>query len=291
MNQVVQNLIDKVDKLPEISSVAVKAAKMLDDEDVSIHELAEVISVDLSLTTHILKVCNSAHYGFSRKISSISEAISKIGLKSLKSLIYLAISNGVLRVKLDGYDLDKGELFTNAVTCAVYSRYIADVSGYKDIETAFVAGLLRDIGKIILHDSVKNSYQLILDIVKKDSIPFYVAEEKVVGVDHCTIGAAIAEKWNFPEKLIDSIKYHHSYEMAKNEGCNDMHLVSIVHIADAITMMLGVGIGADGMMYKLDLNSFEYLKTAQTSASIEMLISELVELNDEIQSLIGAVDE
>lgn len=291
MNQIVQNLINKVDKLPEISPVAIKAAKMLDDENVSIQELSTLLSIDLALTTHILKICNSAHYGFSRKISSISEAISKIGLKSLKSLIYFTISNGVLNVELDGYSLDKGGLFTNAVTCAVYSRYIAEMSGYEDAETAFIAGLLRDIGKIILHESVKNSYQTILDIVKQESIPFYVAEERVVGADHCTIGAAIATKWNFPQKLIDSIKYHHSYETARNENCADMHLISIIHIADAITMMLGVGIGADGMMYKLDLNAFEYLKTPQTSTSIEMLISELVELNGEITSLMGAANE
>ncbi|MEI7473836.1 MAG: HDOD domain-containing protein [bacterium] len=291
MNQIVQSLIDKVDKLPEMSAVAVKAAKMLDDEDISVQKLAEVISVDLALTTHILKVCNSAHYGFSRKISSINEAIPKIGLKSLKSIIFLAVSNGVLKKELDGYDLAKGDLWRNAVTCAVYSRYLAEMSGYKDPETAFVAGLLRDIGKLILHESVKDSYQTILAMVARENIPFYIAEERIVGGDHCTIGAAIAEKWNFPDKLISSIKYHHSYELAIQENCADTHLIAIIHIADAITMMLGAGIGADGMMYKMDLSALTYLKVPQVASSVETLIGDLIELNADVESLIGAVNE
>lgn len=291
MNQTAQNIVNKVESLPEMYHVAVKAAKMLDNDDVDITELAEVISVDVSLTTHILKLCNSAHYGFSRKISSISEAIPKLGLKTLKSMMFLAVSNGVLKAELDGYELAKGELWKNAVSCAVYSRYLATISKYKDPETAFVAGLLRDIGKLILHESVKDTFDNILNVVHKENIPFYIAEEKVIGADHCEIGSAIATKWNFPDNLVNTIKYHHSYEKAKKDKCEDLHLISIVHIADAMTMMLGTGIGSDGMMYKLDLCSFEFLNIPQATSSVELIISELADLNSEIESLIGAVND
>jgi putative nucleotidyltransferase with HDIG domain len=282
-------LINRVDVLPPNFHIAVKVAKMMDDFNVNIHELSQTIGMDQSLTTQLLKLCNSAQYGFSRKIVSVNDAIARLGFKTLKSLVFVVLSKGSFNKPLQGYDLAEGELWRNSVSCAVYSKYLAELSGYKDPELAFTAGLLRDIGKLVLHQYVKEEYNNILKKVNKENISFAEAEEKVLGYNHTQVGAKVAAKWNFPKVLEDTILYHHSPEAAK-DSCEDYELLNIVHIADAMTFMLGVGLGNDGMMYSTNINSLENIGIDLNSAGIEALISDMVDLNSEIDALIANVN-
>lgn len=286
----IKTVLEKIDKLPELFHVAVRVAKMLDDLNVDVNQLSQVISLDQALTTQLLKLCNSAHYGFSRKIVTIKDAVSKLGFKTIKSLVFVAISHGILNSAVKGYDLAKGELWKNSISCAVYSRYLAKVAHYKDPETAFTAGLLRDIGKLMIHEYVGVNYDDIVNLIMAEGISFSKAEEQVLGFNHCHIGSAVANKWNFPHVLIDTIKYHHNIDEAVNNKCEDIKLIAIVHIADAITMMLGNGIGNDGMMYNIELKSLEHLDIPQQAANIEVLISEMVELKSEIDGMLGTIN-
>jgi len=286
----IQEILVKIDKLPELFHVAVRIARMLDDLNVDVNDLSKVISTDQALTTQLLKLCNSAHYGFSRKIVSLNDAVAKLGFKTLKSLVFVAISHGVLNHELKGYDLGKGELWKNSISCAVYSRYLAKTVRYKDPETAFTAGLLRDIGKLMIHEYVGVNYNEIIKVVNSQNITFSDAEKKILGFNHCEIGSAVANKWNFPVVLVDAIKYHHTPDLAVKEGCQDIDLISIVHIADTATMMFGTGIGNDGMMYGMDIQVLENLGLSTEVSDIESLISEMVELNSEIETMVGIVN-
>lgn len=290
INNNVQVILNKIDKLPELFHIAVKVAKMLDDINVDVNDLARVISLDQALTTQILKLCNSANYGFSRKIVSISDAIAKLGFKTLKSLVFMAISHGVLNQEVKGYDLGKGELWRNSVCCAVYAKHLAQTVGYPDPETAFTAGILRDIGKLMIHEYVGGAYEKIVRMVNVENITFSAAEERVLGFNHCQIGAAAAIKWNFPQILVDAIRYHHIPGEAVRANCQDVKLVALVHIADSLAMMLGSGIGSDGMMYTMDMKTFDLLNLNQYSGNLELLISEIFELHDEIESMVGMVN-
>lgn len=283
-----EKLLNQVDKLPSNFYIAVKAAKMLDDFNVDIQELSKIIGMDESLTTQLLRLCNSAQYGFSRKIVSVSDAIAKLGFKTLKSLVFVIVSKGSFNQELEGYDLPKGELWKNSIACAVYSKYLAKLTGYKDPELAFTAGLLRDIGKLIVHQYVKEGYNKILELVDSENIGFSEAEERVLGYNHTQIGAKIAEKWNFPKVLEEVIEFHHNPKIAKDNS-EDYKLINIVHVADSIAMILGVGIGNDGMMHNLDMKALETLKMDVTASGIEKLISDMADLNSEIDSLISSI--
>lgn len=105
-----KEILDKISKLPEVYHIAVKIAKMLDDPNISAKQISNVISLDQALITQIIKLCNSAQYGFSRKIVSINEAVSMLGFKTVKSLVFVAVSRGILNQSIKGYDLAKGEL-------------------------------------------------------------------------------------------------------------------------------------------------------------------------------------
>ncbi len=284
----VDELINKVDVLPHNFHIAVKAAKLLDDFNVDINELSQTIGSDQALVTQLLKLCNSAEYGFSKKISSVNDAITRLGFKTLKSLVFAIVSKGSLNKKLEGYDLDKGELWRNSLTCAVYSKYLAEITKYKDPELAFTAGLLRDIGKLIVHQYVKSKYKKILKVVESEKISFYEAESQVLGYNHSQIGAKIALKWNFPKVLVETIEFHHNPEIAEGK-CEDIKLASIVHVADSMSMMLGAGLGNDGMMYSMNIKILENLGLDATSSGIENLISNMVDLDSQIDSLMSNI--
>lgn len=283
-------VVEKINKLPEVFHVAIKVSRMLDNFNVNIQELSQTINLDPALTTQLLKLSNSAHYGFSKEITSINDSVAKLGFKTLKSLIFVAIAQGILNHKIEGYSLEKGELWKNSISCAVYARFIAAKAGYKDPETAFTAGLLRDIGKLVIHEYVGEKQQEILKLVNLNRVPFLEAEEIVMGFNHCVIGGTLAEKWNFPDALTESIKYHHSPQKAIAAGCSDIDLISIIHIADSITNILGTGLGLDGMMYNFELSAYDKLNLGNHYETFEEMISDMVDLNDEVNSMIGTLN-
>lgn len=282
----IEKLLNRVDSIPNNFYIAIKVAKMLDDFNVNIQELSKIIGADQSFTMQLLKLCNSAQYGFSRKIVSVNDAITRLGFKTLKSLVFVVVSKGSFNRPIEGYDLAKGELWRNSISCAVFSKYLAEISGYKDPELAFTAGLLRDVGKLIIHEYIKDEYENIVNIVTSEGIGFSEAEEKVLGYNHSQVGAKIAAKWNFPKVLEEVIEYHHAPDKTKDD-CTDKHLVNIVHVADSIAMMLGMGIGNDGMMHNLNISSLENLGIDVNSAGIESLISDMVDLSTEIDLLMA----
>lgn len=287
-----QDIVKKIDKMPGHFYVAMKALKMLESNpDLSIHELSNIISLDQSLTTSLLKLCNSAEYGFSRKIASLKDALTNLGLKTVKNLVFSVLSERVLNHEIKGYALGKGELWKNSVSCAFYARHIAKIAKYKDPETAFTASLLRDIGKLLIHQYVGKSYNQIINIINSENIPFIEAENKILGFNHGEVGHEMALKWNFPTILADTIKYHHNPDEAVRNKCEDIDLILIAHIADTFTMLLGKGLGIDGMMYNPDVKTFEKLKIPNQSNDIEKLLSDMIELNFEIESMIGNIDE
>ncbi len=285
MNPIVNEILEKIDSLPCNFHIAIKVSKMLEDFNVSIDDLSEVIGSDQSLTLKILKLSNSAEYGFSRKITTVKDAIARIGFKPLKTMVFTIVSKSSLNQEVGGYGLEKGDLWKNSITCACYSRYFSDLIKYSDSEQAFTAGLLKDIGKLVLHEYIKTEYDKIADIVNDEKITFCEAEERVLGINHSQIGAVIAEKWNFPQVLVDTIKYHHNPEEAEHANCEDVNLIKIVHIADYFTSMLGQGIGKDCMMQEIDLKVLEGFGFELSQKKMEALISDLVELNSEIESM------
>ncbi|MCF6465241.1 HDOD domain-containing protein [Clostridium sp. Cult2] len=266
-NTRLNHIVNKVDDMPVLPNRIHKIIEITEDPDSTIHDLEKEILKDQSLTSKILKLANSAYYGYPRKINTVSQATILLGFQTIKSMALASTVSKMMAGALKGYALEKNDLWTQSQTCAITSRYIAKKVKITNPETAYIGGLLRDIGKTILNHHVEKEYNAIVNKVEYRKISFLEAEEEILGFNHAQVGERIAEKWNFPKDLVETIGLHHSPE----KSTMDPKLVSIVHIADAITMMMGVGIGVDGLRYNFSSFALETLNLNPND--IELLLS------------------
>lgn len=248
-------IVSKVDDMKVLPQIINKIVFLTENPDSTIGDMEREILKDQVLTTKILRLANSTHYGYARKISTISEATVLLGFQAIKSIALASTVSIYLTSELKGYSLKKNELWTQSQTCAIISRYIAKYLNYPNPEEAYIAGLLRDIGKTVLNQHMEKEYIEVLSKIETDGISFLEAERKILGFDHAKVGEKVAMKWNLPEDLVDAIGHHHTPELSDV----NIQLVSIVHIADAITMMMGVSLGLDGLAYNLSSVAIEAL--------------------------------
>lgn len=272
-NITLNHIVSKVNDMPVLPGRVKKIIELTEDPDSTIEDLEKEILIDQSLTSRILKLANSAYYGYPRKINTVSQATILLGFKTVKSMALASTVNKMMAQELKGYALEKNDLWTQSQTCAIISRYIAKEIGFSDPETAYIGGLLRDIGKTILNYYVEKEYKAIINKVEYSNLSFLEAEEEILGFNHAQVGEKIAEKWNFPKDLVETIGLHHTPE----KSTINPTLVSIVHIADAITMMMGISIGADGLTYNFSPFALQTLDNFDPN-DLEQLISKSYDL-------------
>lgn len=266
------SIMNRINDMPMLPESIETIIRLTEDPDSTVKDLEKEILKDQSLTSQVLKLANSTHYGYSRRISTISEATVLLGFQTIKSIALTTSVNTHLLKELPGYGLKKDMLWQQSLACAIISRLISKKTKICHPEQAYIAGLLRDIGKVILNCYVTSEFYKIIDKVNDEGSTFIEAEEELLGYNHAQVGANIARKWSFPANLVEAIEYHHSPEAAMI----DHELVSIVHIADALAMMLGIGLGIDGMQYMLSDFALESINLSKND--IEHIVSEVTDM-------------
>ncbi len=204
-----QNLIQRADELPEVPQIAFRAIELLNDPDTEVSHLAEVISSDQALTAKVLRLCNSAYYGLPRNVTTISEAVMIVGFSSVKSLVLMITTQSTLNKGLLGYKIGPGDFWQHSLCTAESARVLAQHIDYPKTEEGFIAGLIHDIGKMVLNQYALPEVYRATNLSQKEQIPIHLAEQRILGFDHAEAGAGLAERWNFPPILVDSIRFHH----------------------------------------------------------------------------------
>jgi len=268
----IEYIVSKIDDMKVLPQIINEIIALTDNPNSTVQDMEKAILKDSVLTTKILRLANSAYYGYARNISTISRAAILLGFQAIKSLALASTVRTYFADELKGYSLDKNDLWTQSQTCAIASRFIAKEIKYSNPEEAYIAGLLRDIGKTILNQHMEKEYAFVLAKIEKDNVSFLDAERDILGFNHAEIGEKVAEKWNFPPSLVDAIGHHHTPE----KSTVNPQLVSIVHIADAITMMMGVGLGVDGLAYDFSPVAIETIGLDQSQ--LENILSKVADL-------------
>ena len=267
-------ILGKMKEIKSFPQFVVETLRKLNDRDSSASDVAMSLSRDEGLVIRTLKLANSAAYGISRDISSVTEAIAMLGYKNISNIVLSASVYSVMDKSLQGYALDRGQLWKHSLTVAYAARYIAQRFGKSIPEEAYVGGLLHDIGKVVLNDYVRFGYGIIVKLVEEKQVPFIEAETQVLGFDHAQVGAMLVEKWGLPEAYGYAVAYHHAPDSVPPEKREKFQpIADVVHTANTLCLMLGVGIGADGLQNPMYPQVFERLGIEDGEA----LLSELVD--------------
>jgi len=220
------HILSEIDGIPTFPQHILELQRLCNNPESSISEISERIMVDPALVTDVIKLSNSAAFFPGKRIEGISEAIMTIGMKNVNAILTVSLARRILNERYASYE----QIWEHCHRTAFYARKISSILHLEGVsDRAFMAGLLHDLGKIILLATDLSLVEKIAKIVNnRKIITSTVMEEISIGISHSAIGALIAEKWNFPEYLVEAIKNHHSpLSSGKN---NDV--VCVVYLAN-----------------------------------------------------------
>lgn len=270
----VLDTLNNIDNLPTLPIVAQKILKLIACPTSSMEQIANVITKDQAITVKVIKITNSAFYGFRNRISSIQHAIVILGLNTVKNLVL-----GVSVVKTFEENartsiFDREKFWLHAFGTALGSKLIAKHKGKEDIEDYFLAGLLHDIGILAIDQFLHDAFIEILNRSLKEGADFLKSEQDVLGIHHGDVGAFLGEKWKIPAFLISTMRYHHSPSMVPSEVGEEKEKIAIVHIADVKSREIGLGKFIDNFHPTYDSTIFKRVSPPE---------SELTEIGRQVQ--------
>ncbi len=238
-NSKFERALAEVDTLPPVSDVLVKILGLTQGGNTSRKELIRCVSLDPAIAAKVLQTINSAYFGMREEVSSLEVAVSLLGDKNVRDVAIMCSASSVLRKSILGYGILADEFWLHSVTTAFAARLIADKCSGEDAETAFAAGLLHDIGKLVMDRILRESRIEITWNEENEIFPnHHFLENEAFGFDHCTIGYFVCRNWNFPENLTTAIAFHHHPDLeADHQG-----LICIVNTADIFAHLVSIGI-------------------------------------------------
>jgi putative nucleotidyltransferase with HDIG domain len=249
--ELIRKIIAKTTSLPAMPEVMIKVQQMIKHPETSPAQLAKIIETDPAMVTGILKVANSAYYGFRGKVSTIQHASALFGTRRMAELITAMSAGGVLGKAMDGYGLKAGDMWRHSIAVACTAGEIAAAIGADALDSAYMAGLLHDMGKIILDPYVRER-KVLFDYYYANHPQKAVqdAERDILGFDHAVIAAILCENWSLPRSISFGIRHHHQPSSAGGH-----QLSHIVHLADCITNQAGMGVAGQASFQGLDETS------------------------------------
>ena len=241
--------VEKVSNLPTLPGIVTRIAEMVDSPETTGRQLGREIAKDQVISAKVLKLVNSGFYGFSEPISTIQHAVTLLGFNTVKSLVLSSTVLDLMKDSLPG-------LWEHSLACARTCSIIAGHIELDEQEEISTAGLLHDLGKVILRQTMEREFRRIATYVDRADMLFYQAEEKVLGVNHGEMGGWLLEKWALPPKLVEPIIDHHDFRPNRDYAEN----TAILHLADILCRAQAFGSGGDRKIPRLAPNVLETLK-------------------------------
>lgn len=273
-------LLSNLSDLPAMPDVAQRVLALIRNPKTNMAEIGEILSLDQSLAMLVLRWANSAYYGLRHPVVTVSQAVVVLGQQAIRNVILASTVASMMDRPLSGYGLDKGDLWQHSIAVAGAAREISKNKGSELSEEAYTAGLLADIGKLAFEYLLRD---VDLSAPQWQGKSFSDLEEQFFGIDHSVLGAELARRSNLPPRLLDAIEHHHDPE---NSG-EGRALTYAVHLADYAVMMMGIGIGRDGLQYNLDPAAIEFYKFSEST--LDQLTEAIPEFIESTNSMLRAV--
>jgi putative nucleotidyltransferase with HDIG domain len=269
-----KRFIAKIEDLPTLPRTVLRITEFINDPRASANDLARIITDDQVLTARLLKLVNSSFYGFQQRISTVTDAILMVGFDAIRSLLLTTSVFDLFPSRTTRSRRDQEMLWDHSLACAVGAKAIGAAVRHEKLEELFVAGLLHDIGKIVVMALRPEDFARVADRVREGRLLISAAEMEVLGCTHADIGRLLAERWNLPVKLVTIIAGHHT----PTDGAFDAEC-SIVHLADILARALQLGSGGDPMVPPVDHAAWELLKLKPVSLD-DIMAAILAEFDD-----------
>jgi len=273
-----EKIVQATGDLPTMPHVASMVLQKLGNPNTSPKELHQTISADQALAARVLKVANSPLYGCSRSINRLTDAVVIMGFDSLRSLVMSSVMQDLFK----SFGLTEKLLWEHSFGCAAISKHIAKVIKYPKVEEAFLAGLLHDIGKVVLNLKIPDkTREIVQEVYNNPGVSFMQAEQEMFGFNHAQVGKLIAKKWNFAETIEETIGCHHDPRQARILPV----LTVIVNFGNLVCHKLEVGPTRNP---DLDLFEFESTRLLRfNEESLGKLMAEVGELMAEKDSMLA----
>ena len=267
--------VERLSNLPTLPNLLQKFTRMIENPKISMDAFAKELSKDQVITSKLLRLVNSAFYGFPGRISTVTHALVLLGYDALKGLI---ITSSIF----ENLTPESYPLWRHSIAVSLASRAIARELSLPDVEEFAVAGLLHDIGKVILHIEVPEEYREVIKRANTAKQSIWKTESEIMGFDHANIGLWIGEEWTLPTKLTVPIGYHHNPSTPKEHKMR----VAVVSLADIVVRGLGGGAEDD-----LPLEIPDPVLEEQVPLTLGQLHTLIEEIEPEIENLENLVPE
>ena len=232
INEKLQGMITQLESLPCLFSIYTELSEELQSDDASLDGVAQIISQDVAISAKIMQLVNSAFFGVRQTVSSISQAVALLGLEIIAAL--------VLSIKIfDQFERDSSEkhslglLWEHSLNTSQWARSIAkaEQTSKETADSAIIAGMLHDVGKLLFAINIPQEYEQVLTMAKKDGTPFFQAEKEIIGITHAETGAYLLGLWGFSNSIIESLTFHHRPMEAPAKNST---VLTAVHVADIL---------------------------------------------------------
>ena len=269
------DLASKKIKLPSLPSIFTQIVTLMGTPNSSATDFAEVIRMDPPLAAKILKLVNSSFYGLRHRVDTVSSAVSVVGTKALYALVLgMSVINTFKHIPDEFVDLTS--FWRHSIACGIIAKRLSGYLNFSETERFFVAGLLHDIGRLIVYNYLpfraKEAFTLSFD----NDEPLYRSEERVLDHDHGRFGGLLLKFWKLPDILVDMVMFHHHPMKARHKK-----EVAVIHLADIITNGMRFGTSGERFVPDLNIDAWKLVEipVAYFETLFEIIQSEVIEIS------------
>lgn len=248
----IAELVTGDDQLASLPDIFYKLNAAIEDPDCTFDDIGEIISIDPSLTARLLRIVNSAFYGFSTQVETVTHALTIIGTDQLAQLVLAtSVMNQFKGIPSDLVDMDS--FWRHSISAGLAARSIAALSGEYNVERFFVAGLLHDVGRLVLCIKAPDETRAIFAKAEASGKLLYLEEQEILGFDHAELGGELLKSWRLPARLVEAVSFHHVPGKSKNHP----EETAAVNLADAIAYSMKLGSSGETVVPPMDPKSWE----------------------------------
>lgn len=270
----------KIESFPAMSQNSSRVLELLRDPDATAAEVESEMRYDPGQTANVLKLANSAYFGFAGSISTVRDAVIRMGTMRVYQLMVTSFVDSVMNVAVPGYDAQPGEMLRHSLAVSVAAECLTDELDLPEREEVFTAAVLHDVGKLILGEFVQDNFDDVTAVTSQGE-SFDAAERDVLGIDHAEAGALVLESWSLPARLVSATRWHHHPEMLDPPEV----MVDVVHVADMLSMSMGFNGGREGLRYRISPDVIRRL--GLRAEQLELVAMLTVEKAEELAEALG----